>query len=388
MLTPATSATAFVVNPTQPVFAKTRAAAVTIAFTVSRERACCGAFRIVFFTGRMRVAKLPPLLEYEYKLTLGERQLKAAVVAEFGMPYYGDFEEPVPRDGEVLVHVTASALSNFSKVRAAGNHPSYTVQPPFVPGFDGAGVLEDGQRVYFSFPRDPFGGMAQRTVIRRERCIAAPAGVSDADLAALPDPGFSAWAALTSRAQFVAGETVLVNGATGTAGSMAVQIAKHLGAAKVIVTGRNAAALDRLRTQGADVTLLLQGSSTLAEQAMLEQFSSGVDVVLDYLWGASAEQLLHAAARVQRGRLRFVQIGAASGERLTLEAPALRHSAIELLGCSISNVSPREIARCVAELIDASATANFSIATRSLPLEHVADAWTEPRATPRLVFAP
>ena len=315
--------------------------------------------------------------------------IKAAVVTAFATgPQYRDFEEPIPGEDEILINVTACALSNFTKARASGKHPSYTVKPPFVTGFDGVGHLDDGQRVYFSFPRAPFGGMAQRTVVKKGHCVAAPSGVSDATLAALVDPGFSAWTALKSRAHFVAGETVFVNGATGTAGSMAVQIAKHLGASKVIATGRNAAALARIRGVGADVTLLLQDGELSPSHAFCEQFDSGVDVVLDYLWGSSAERLLKAAAKAQRGPLRFVQIGAASSESLTLDARVLRHSSIEMLGCSVSNVPPKEITRSVVELIDAASLADFMIEVTVYPLERIEEVWSQESATPRIVFKP
>jgi NADPH2:quinone reductase len=212
--------------------------------------------------------------------------------------------------------------------------------------------------------------------------------VSDTTLAALVDPGFSAWAALKSRAHFAAGETVLVNGATGTAGSMAVQIARHLGASKVIATSRNAAALERIRDRGADLTLLLQSDNTSLDAAYDEQFDAGVDVVLDYLWGSSAERLLNAAAKAQRRPLRFVQIGAVSSESLTLDARVLRHSSIDMLGCSALNVSSKEIAASVSDLIGAASTANFAIDITACPLERIGDVWSHKSATPRIVFSP
>ncbi len=284
--------------------------------------------------------------------------------------------------------MTACALSNFSKVRASGKHPSFRTQPPFVAGFDGAGRLDDGRRVYFSFPRPPFGSMAERTVVPAVNCIPAPDGVDDITLAAIADPGFSAWAALTSRARLAAGETVLVNGATGTAGSMAVQIAKVLGAAKVIANGRNAAALERLHGLGADATILLNGGPAETYDGLREHFEAGVDIVLDYLWGTSAAQLLEAAAAGRRAPLRFVQIGAASGETLQLDARVLRHSSIELLGCSVANVSPVDIGAAVSELIGSSKTANYHIETRAVPLTHIEEVWSQASATPRIVFTP
>jgi NADPH:quinone reductase-like Zn-dependent oxidoreductase len=171
--------------------------------------------------------------------------MKAAVVWEAGKaPVYSEYVKPVPQGDEVCVHVTASALTNFTKLRAAGKHFSFDSRPPFIVGIDGVGRLEDGRRVYFVFPRVPFGGMAERTVVPSSHCIHLPEDVDDITLAAIADPGMAAWAALEARARLVPGETVLVNGATGSAGRMAVQIAKHLGAKNVVATGRSRGALE------------------------------------------------------------------------------------------------------------------------------------------------
>jgi NADPH:quinone reductase-like Zn-dependent oxidoreductase len=149
--------------------------------------------------------------------------MKAAIVAETGKPpSYGDFKEPVPTDGEVQVTVTAAALSNVVKSRASGTHYSSSGQPPFVVGIDGVGHLDDGRRVYFALPRAPFGSMAEKTVIRPSQCVSLPDDLDDVTAAAIANPGMSAWAAFKERAKLTAGETVLVNGATGTAGRLAV----------------------------------------------------------------------------------------------------------------------------------------------------------------------
>ncbi len=226
--------------------------------------------------------------------------MKAAVVWEVGKsPVYSEFEEPIPHEGEVCVHVSASALTNFTKIRAAGKHFSYSARPPFIVGIDGVGKLEDGRRVYFLFPRAPFGGIAERTVVNSAHCIDVPDNVDDITLAALADPGMAAWAALETRAKLIAGEAVLVNGATGSAGRMAVQIAKHLGARKVVATGRNREVLNSLLSIGADEVLQQDQDGKASEEEMRGQFTQGIDVVLDYLWGTSAEQILAAASAAE-----------------------------------------------------------------------------------------
>src|SRR5476649_966143 len=173
--------------------------------------------------------------------------MKAALVTAPGAtPVYADFDEPVVTEGAVRVAVVASALSHVTKSRASGKHYSASGQLPLVPGIDGVGTLDDGSRVYFIMPEAPCGGMAEVCVVKRQHCIALPPELDMVTAAAMAIPGMSSWAALVERAKLLRGETVLINGATGVSGRLAVQIAKYLGAAKVIATGRNAASLESL----------------------------------------------------------------------------------------------------------------------------------------------
>src|SRR5271157_5329068 len=227
--------------------------------------------------------------------------MKAAVVLGAGRaPVYAEFTEPEPAAGEARIAVTAASISQVTKSRASGQHYSSAGQFPFVAGIDGVGRLDDGSRVYFVMPRAPYGAMAERTVVPRARCLALPDGLDDVTAAAIANPGMSSWAAYTDRVRLQAGETVLVNGATGTAGRLAVQIAKHLGAGKVIATGRNLDALKSVAGLGADVTIPLVEDGTALENAFKDEFAAGVDVVIDYLWGPSAERLLIAGAKAGR----------------------------------------------------------------------------------------
>jgi NADPH:quinone reductase-like Zn-dependent oxidoreductase len=224
--------------------------------------------------------------------------MKAAIVMSAGQtPAYGDFSEPLPSSGEKRVAVTAAAISHVVKSRASGTHYSSSGQFPFVVGVDGVGRLDDGSRVYFVLPRAPYGSMAERTVVPAAQCLALPDELDDVTAAAIANPGMSSWAAYTERAGLKGGETVLVNGATGTAGRLAVQIARYLGAKKVIATARNVDALAYVAHLGADVTIPLVGNEASLEDRFKAQFAAGVDVVIDYLWGKSAERLLISAAK-------------------------------------------------------------------------------------------
>ena len=315
--------------------------------------------------------------------------MKAAIVLGAGQtPVYGDFGEPLPSSGESRVTVTAAAVSHVVKSRASGTHYSSSGQFPFVVGIDGVGRLDDGRRVYFVLPKAPHGSMAERTVVSSAQCLTLPDELDDVTAAAIANPGMSSWAAYTERAELKGGETVLVNGATGAAGRLAVQVAKHFGAKKVIATARNADALKSVAALGADVTIPLLADGVALEGALKEQFAAGVDVVIDYLWGQSAEQLLIAGAKVGQDAvpIRFVQIGSASGSEITLPSAVLRSSAIELMGSGIGSIPLDRFVDAIGELLHAAIPAGFQIEATPIPLSDVERAWPNDNSTRRTVF--
>ena len=316
--------------------------------------------------------------------------MKAAIVVEAGKtPIYGDFKEPVPANGEVQVTVSAAALSNVVKSRASGTHYSSSGDLPFVVGIDGVGRLDDGRRVYFALPRAPFGSMSEKTVIRPAQCVSLPDDLDDVTAAAIANPGMSAWAAFKERAKLTAGEAVLVNGATGTAGRLAVQIAKYMGARKTVATGRDANALKALSRLGADVTIPLGDAGDEFEDALEEHFGGdGIDVVLDYLWGQSAERITIAPAKAGKDAvpIRFVHIGSVSGPNITLPSSALRSSAITLMGSGIGSIPMDRLLKAIGEVLRASVPGGFEIATKTFPLSEVERVWAAAGSMPRAVF--
>ncbi|MGA7776414.1 MAG: zinc-binding alcohol dehydrogenase family protein [Paraburkholderia sp.] len=315
--------------------------------------------------------------------------MKAALVKVPGtLPVYADFTEPAVAEGAVRIKVAAAALSHVTKSRASGKHYSSSGTFPFVAGVDGTGTLEDGSRVYFVFPEAPFGAMAEYCVVNQARCIPLPAALDDATAAAIAIPGMSSWAAFVERARLVKGETVLINGATGASGRLAVQVAKYLGASKVIATGRHAQSLQSLQKIGADVTISLAQDKDALEGEFRAQFKEGVDVVLDYLWGESAEQLLASAAGAapETVPIRFVQIGAISGPTITLPGAALRSTAIELMGSGIGSIPMPRILDAIKQLLNAAAPGGFQIATNQVPLSEVEQHWTDDESRERTVF--
>jgi len=319
--------------------------------------------------------------------------MKAAVVTGAGkVPVYAEFEMPVAKAGEELIQVRAAALTNLTKGRASGQHYSASGVFPAVAGTDGVGVTEAGRRVYFAMPEAPFGSLAEFCPISVRRCVEIPESVDDVTAAAIANPGMSAWAALIERAHLVAGETVLVNGATGTAGRVAVQLAKYLGAGKVIVAGRNAAELEELKAIGADVVVpfALQDASGVDEfeEALKPVLEAGIDVVVDYLWGASARAILLALAKtIDDHAVRFVQVGSAGGEgSIDLPAAVLRSSAINLMGSGVGSVSREALVGSIRKVFEAVGPAGLVVDTRVVPLSDVEEVWETAGTKPRVVF--
>ena len=316
--------------------------------------------------------------------------MKAAVITKPGRtPLFADFDDPVPQIDEELVVVTAAALSHVTKSRASGSHHTSPGSLPAVVGIDGVGRTKDGRRVYFVLPDEPFGGMAEKVAVRMDQCIPLPADVDDITAAAIAIPGMSSWAAFKERAHLIAGENVLINGATGASGRLAVQIAKYMGAKRVIATGRNVEALEQLKVIGADATVPLAQSPKELEAAFQEQFGGeGVDVVLDYLWGRSAEALIMAAAKAGKDAvpIRYVQIGALSSGNIVLPSAALRSSALVLMGSGIGSIPLKGLVGAIGGVLQAVVPGKLKIETKVVPLAEVEDTWNQYSGYSRVVF--
>lgn len=320
--------------------------------------------------------------------------MNAAVVHAFDAPpRYTSFAEPVAGEGEILVDVIAAGLHPIVKALASGSHYGSTGTLPFIPGVDGVGRQQDGMLIYFGISRNPFGTFSERALAARRMCSPVPDGVDPVTVAGMVNPGMSSWVALTRRAKFVAGENVLILGATGVAGQLAVQIAKRLGAQRIIAAGRNREVLEAIKGLGADAIIPLdQEHDSLVSWIRREWSEAGIDVVLDYLWGHPAEAVLEAMS--QRGlkhaasRVRFVQVGESAGKTISLAAASLRSTGVELLGSGFGSASIDEIFRALAEFFQVAATSPLKINIKTVPLRDVEALWNSPEQGSRLVFLP
>jgi len=309
-----------------------------------------------------------------------------------GVPRYEEFPEPLigDQDSEVIVHVHAASLKPVDKQLASGAHYASRGGLPRVCGTDGVGHLDGGQRVFFGGARPPHGSIAQRTVVPRAFTFPIPENMNDETAAALPNPGVSAWLSLAHRAQLARGENVLILGATGVTGKLAVQIAKLLGAARVVAAGRNPQALNRLHDLGADATISLTLSAAeLSDAFAREAGQSGFQVVMDYLWGPPAEAFLAAITRTEFAEVgaetRYVQAGESAGPTITLPAAVLRSTALKIMGTA--GIPSREVlADAFQQVMAYAAQKKLRIDTEQAPLAEIENAWQREQSGRRLVI--
>jgi NADPH:quinone reductase-like Zn-dependent oxidoreductase len=260
-----------------------------------------------------------------------------------------------------------------------------------IPGLDGVGRDRDGQLRYFVLDDTNLGSMAEQVVVDPRRSVVLPADSDVLNVAAAMNPAMASWIALRKRIAFEPGQSVLVLGATGNAGQMAVQIAKHLGAANVIAAGRDGERLAALTELGADTTISLAGDPDRAARALGEA-AAAVDVVIDYLWGPATERNMPAvlAHRTDKSRpLTWIEIGSMSGLQIALPSAWLRAARLQLVGSGQGSVSTTEIISELPTLAAEISTGVYMIDAIPAPLSQVQTTWNQPvDPGQRIVFVP
>ncbi|ANS44574.1 quinone oxidoreductase family protein [Serratia inhibens] len=305
--------------------------------------------------------------------------MKAAIVKTLGQPpVFGSVEEPQAQAGEVLIEVTLAGIKQLDRAMVAGTHYSSPRTLPIVPGTDGVGYAPDGQRVYFASFRQPHGALAERTVA--SWTVPVPEGVDDATAAALINPAFAAWLPLHWRAEVQPGETVLIIGATGTSGKLAVAAARQAGAGRIVAAGRRQSVLDALGVDGT-VDLGLEGAELV--QAFADAAGpAGYNVIIDYIWGAATEALLatlnnHDLSSYAGGRgIRLVNVGSMAGPDIRLPAAVLRSNQLQIMGSGTGNFPPvAEMQRYANEILALAAAGKIAVETQEHGLSEIAAVW-------------
>ncbi|MFC7387795.1 quinone oxidoreductase family protein [Sphaerisporangium rhizosphaerae] len=306
--------------------------------------------------------------------------MKAAVLHEAGgIPRYEDFPDPVAGDGEVIIDVKAVAVENVDKAIAAGTHyagEKYLGRFPVIPAFDGIGALPDGTLVGFGDIRLPYGALAEKAVVSQGSYVPIPDDVDPA-VATVMASAITAMS-MKAAAGFVPGETVLVQGATGVAGRLAVKVARLLGAGRIVATGRDDDQLREVQDIGADTVINTAVSDEALAQAYLDaKGDGGYDVVVDYLWGRPSEILLRALVprSFAFGKpTRVVQIGESAGSELALAASSLRTSGVEIYGAA-KGLDPQTMEEVYQQIVTWTRSGELTFDVEKVPLSDIETAW-------------
>jgi NADPH:quinone reductase-like Zn-dependent oxidoreductase len=314
--------------------------------------------------------------------------MHAAVVTTFERPpAYREVPRPTPESpDEMLVDVIASGLHPRVRAQADGSHNTSSGQLPLVPGIDGVGRAPDGTLRYFVLSDTAMGAMAEQTVIDQRRSVALPDDADPIQVAAAMNPVMSSWIALRQRIDFEPGQTVLVLGATGSSGRMAVQVAKRLGAKYVIGAGRDPERLSTLTDLGADATVQLDTAVS-----DLAQIASDVDVVIDYLWGPITAAVIAGIARNRSdpGRpITWIEVGSVAGASAEIPSAALRAIRLHIVGSGQGSVPTRDILAELSALVAEITNGGFLLDVRAVPLAHVEMAWGNTSSNQRTVITP
>lgn len=305
--------------------------------------------------------------------------MKAAVLHEpGGVPRYEDFPDPVPGDGEVVIEVKAVAVENVDKAVAAGTHYAsgqFLTEFPMIPGFDGIGTLPDGALVGFGGMRPPYGALAEKVVVPQGAWAVIPDGI-DPTVAAVQGSAIAGMSVRTAGG-LVAGETVLVQGATGVAGRLAVQVSRLLGAGRIVATGRDDAQLEDVRALGADAVINTAVADDELVRAFTDARGEGYDIVIDFLWGRPTELLLRSLVPdtfTFARPTRLVQVGESAGSELTIPASALRTSGVELYGAA-RGLSAESMAEAYRQVVDWTRSGELVFSVERVPLADIESAW-------------
>jgi NADPH:quinone reductase-like Zn-dependent oxidoreductase len=315
--------------------------------------------------------------------------MRAALVEQIGEPpVVGEAPEPQRGPGQALVEVTAAALNPVDITKSTGAFYGGSPDVPYVMGHEGVGRviegegLDPGTQIWFQPPDE--GAFAQYAIADEAQAIVLPDGTDHSLAAALGVAGLTGWLAVEWRANVSGGERVLVLGATGMVGLVAVQAARVLGAQRIVAAGRDREALETARAAGAHAVVALQGGARPA--AFREAAGGDIDVVIDPLWGEPAR----AAVEATGFSARFVQLGQSAGPEATLRSGAIRGKSLAIVGFTLGHVAHDRQEAAYRRLIELATSGELKIERETLPLDWVGEAWRRQRESPhrKLVLVP
>jgi NADPH:quinone reductase len=306
--------------------------------------------------------------------------MRAALVEQIGQPpAVGEVAEPEHAEGQALVQVTAAAINPIDISISTGKFYGGSPEVPYVMGREAVGRviegerLEPGTQIWFQPPSG--GAFAEYAVADEEQAIVLPEGTDHSLAAALGIAGLTGWLAIEWRAHVRGGEHVLVLGATGVVGSVAVQAARILGAARIVAAGRDLETLKHLEELGAHETVGLDAD-----------FDGPFDVVIDPLWGEPAQKAVKAAGYSAR----YVQLGQSAGAEATLRSGDIRGKSLALIGFTLGHVPRDKTEAAYQRLIELASSGELKVERETLPLDWAAEAWRRQQDSPhrKLVLVP
>ena len=297
--------------------------------------------------------------------------MKAALIREVGAtPEVGD----APSRPATTIEVLAAPINPIDLAVSRGILATGHPELPYVPGCEAVGRTADGRVVWIfggSLGRTSNGAMAERAAIGDSHAIEVPDGADPALAAGLGIAGLAGWLPFAWRAPLSGGENVLVLGATGSVGLVAVQTAKLLGAARVVAAGRSAAGLERAARVGADATIRLDETDDLVA-AFKDAFGGeGPSYVFDPLWGEPAAAAVQAAVPWAT----IVNLGQSAGATSELASAAVRFKSLSILGHTNFAVPADELAEHYRRLVEHAVAGDIRLDVERVPLDAVADAW-------------
>jgi NADPH:quinone reductase-like Zn-dependent oxidoreductase len=299
--------------------------------------------------------------------------MRAAVLPERGAsPRVHEFDEPAPSDGDVLIHVQTAGLGGWDIL---GRYMLPVSYPCVVRG-EGVGRTDDGRRVYFgerSVP--PFGAWAERTIVPSEEVWDVPDGIDDKLAITMAIAGTGALVPLES-ANIKTGESVLIVGATGAVGQIALRLARHLGAGRVVGAARSDDALARLLERGLADAVVTMGTGDDTAR-LKDEAGEGFDVVLDMIYGDA----FLAALKATRPGARVVTMGAQETLTTNLNIVDLFSRTHTCIGTG--HLPPAERRAIWERLLDLAREKQIEVDYTEFTLEQSAEAWSAQRDSPR-----
>ena len=311
--------------------------------------------------------------------------MRAAVIrASGGPPALEQFADPQATPGQAVGTLVAAALNPLDIALVNDQIPFRRLPRPYVAGYEGVVQLSDGTRCYLGGPPAPYGTLAELVPVPESAGFPVPAGVDPGLAAALGVAGLVGWVGLDYRAHLQPGETVLVLGAGGSAGQLAMQSARLLGAGLVVGAARGPD-LQQVADHGAGAIVDLADDDAI-DAGLAAAAPGGYDVIIDFLWGGLAPR---AISHANLGA-RYIQVGSSAGPTSMITAAAIRNKLLTLVGQGMVG-TPTEVRRAAyAQLMRHTMDGKLALDLEQTRLDDIAQTWERLKSGPRrkLVVAP